>query len=111
MCTRSSAGNPEPSQRYTVGRCRDYLRGKVPLITGWSVPHPNDEIVAYAISGEGDEIVRTPPKDGDNVNPLVPGSSPGGPTKSSNHLSDLKNLTEYLKRSLSVNWVSPRSGY
>ena len=38
--------------------------------------------MAYAISGEGDEIVRTPPKDGDNVNPLVPGSSPGGPTKS-----------------------------
>ena len=27
-------GNPEPSRRYTAGRCRDYLRAAVPLITG-----------------------------------------------------------------------------
>ena len=45
--------------------------------------------MAYAISGEGDEIVRTPPKDGDNVNPLVPGSSPGGPTKSLIHSASI----------------------
>ena len=34
-------GNPEPSRRYTGGRCRDYLRARAPLITGWSVPHPH----------------------------------------------------------------------
>ena len=32
------------------------------------------------MAGEGDEIVRTRLKNRDNVNPLVPGSSPGGPT-------------------------------
>lgn len=31
--------------------------------------------------GEGDEIVRTRGKHRGYVNPLVPGSSPGGPTK------------------------------
>jgi hypothetical protein len=48
-------GNPEPSRRYTAGRCRDYLRAgfdppndvlgivfELPLITGKSVPHPTD---------------------------------------------------------------------
>jgi hypothetical protein len=29
--------NPEPSQGYILGRCRDYLRGKALLITGISV--------------------------------------------------------------------------
>jgi len=33
-------GNPEPSRRYTAGRCRDYLRATAPFITGSSVPHP-----------------------------------------------------------------------
>ena len=53
------------------------------LITGKSVPLPN----AAQLAGEGDEIVRTRLKNRDNVNPLVPGSSPGGPTNffSSNH--------------------------
>jgi hypothetical protein len=27
-------GNPEPSHRYTGGRCRDYLRATALLITG-----------------------------------------------------------------------------
>ena len=34
----SADGNPEPSRRYTAGRCRDYLRTSVFLITGLSVP-------------------------------------------------------------------------
>jgi hypothetical protein len=32
--TDNAEGNPEPSQKYTSGRCRDYRRGKVPLMTG-----------------------------------------------------------------------------
>ena len=41
----------------------------------------------------GDEIVRTMLKDVDYVNPLVPGSSPGGPTnfKSRDCSETLKN--------------------
>ena len=46
------------------------------LITGKSVPLPT----AIAEIGEGGEIVRTQSKDREYVNPLVPGSSPGGPT-------------------------------
>lgn len=38
-------GNHEPSRRYTFGRCRDYLRGLVLLITGKSVHHESDDIV------------------------------------------------------------------
>ena len=30
----SAGGNPEPSRRYTAGRCRDYLGAEAPLITG-----------------------------------------------------------------------------
>jgi len=30
--------NPEPSQGYTLGRCRDYRRGKALLITGIERP-------------------------------------------------------------------------
>ena len=52
------------------------MKHRVLLITGKSVPLPN----AAQLAGEGDEIVRTRLKNRDNVNPLVPGSSPGGPT-------------------------------
>ena len=52
------------------------MKRRVLLITGKSVPLPN----AAQLAGEGDEIVRTRLKNRDNVNPLVPGSSPGGPT-------------------------------
>ena len=38
-------GNPEPSREYTPGRCRDYRRGKAPLITGKSAPLVRDDIV------------------------------------------------------------------
>ena len=38
-------------------------------------PAPNDSV-------EGDEIVRSARKRAGTVNPLVPGSSPGGPTNS-----------------------------
>ena len=78
--SRRVGGNPEPSRRYTAGRCRDYLRAdkvKAPLITGTSVPHPNGNSNELA---EGGEIVRARQKSRDTVNPLVPGSSPGGPT-------------------------------
>jgi len=48
-------GNPEPSRGYTFGRCRDYLgtgrKAEVSLITGKSVPRPNNAVV-------GDEIVH-----------------------------------------------------
>ncbi len=39
-------GNPEPSRRYTGGRCRDYLgagalrHAETPFMTGSSIPHP-----------------------------------------------------------------------
>jgi hypothetical protein len=37
--------NPEPSQKYTSGRCNDYRRGLVPLITGLSARLERDDIV------------------------------------------------------------------
>src|SRR5690606_20966129 len=37
----SADGNPEPSRRYTAGRCRDYLRAAVPLMTGVERPAPD----------------------------------------------------------------------
>lgn len=48
---RSYYANPEPSHGYTRGRCRDYWRGRVLLITSSSAPHPNS-------TAEGDDIVR-----------------------------------------------------
>ena len=71
--TGHADGDPEPSRGYTLGRCRDYLRTSVFLITGKSVPRPSNDIA-------GDEIVRAFQKWKEHVNPLVPGSSPGGPT-------------------------------
>jgi hypothetical protein len=41
----SAGGNPEPSQGYTLGRCNDYRRGLVLLITGQSARPERDEIV------------------------------------------------------------------
>jgi len=32
--TGGAEGNPEPSREYTPGRCNDYRRGAVPLMTG-----------------------------------------------------------------------------
>lgn len=43
--TDNAVGNPEPSPRYTLGRCRDYWRGLAPLITSKSVRPERDEIV------------------------------------------------------------------
>lgn len=47
---KSSNGqaNPEPSQGYILGRCRDYRRGKALLITGIERPtscNMDDDIV------------------------------------------------------------------
>ena len=58
------------------------------LITGKSVPLPN----AVTGAGEGGEIVRTLSKGSENVNPLVPGSSPGGPTISNANSKALKKV-------------------
>lgn len=43
--TGDAVGNPEPSRRYTGGRCRDYRRGGAPLITGTSARPEREEIV------------------------------------------------------------------
>src|SRR5690349_10195689 len=72
----TSHGNPEPSRRYTGGRCRDYLRARVPLMTGWSIPHPH---ARRATTCAGEEIVHSRRKLRGTVNPLVVGSNPTGP--------------------------------
>ena len=81
---RSAAhGNPEPSRRYTAGRCRDYLRASVPLMTGRSIPHPHGRNESPSIGGTcpfaGEEIVHSRRKRRGKVNPLVVGSNPTGP--------------------------------
>lgn len=38
--TAKADGNPEPSLGYILGRCRDYLRTTVSLITGFELPLP-----------------------------------------------------------------------
>ena len=43
--TDNAEGNPEPSRKYTFGRCRDYWRGKVLLITSKSVQLVREDIV------------------------------------------------------------------
>lgn len=57
-------------------------------MTGLSVPRPKGRGVAKAgrRGNEGDEIVRARWKHRDHANPLVPGSSPGGPTKKNSRL-------------------------
>src|ERR1700688_755413 len=72
----SAHGNPEPSRRYTGGRCRDYLGARVPLMTGMSIPHPHAWAVGF---GTGEEIVHSWRKRRGSVNPLVVGSNPTGP--------------------------------
>src|SRR5271163_3862936 len=45
--TARAAGNPEPSRRYTAGRCRDYLSAEVALNDRLErpAPHRGEEIV------------------------------------------------------------------
>lgn len=43
--TGNAEGNPEPSQGYILGRCRDYWRGLVLLITSLSARLVRDDIV------------------------------------------------------------------
>jgi hypothetical protein len=69
------------------------MKHRVLLITGKSVPLPN----AAQLAGEGGEIVRTRLKNRDNVNPLVPGSSPGGPTNFSS-----KDLCRSLGQTINI---------
>ena len=68
-------GNPEPSRRYTAGRCRDYLRASSALDDRQERPAPSRPIGAA-----GEEIVRACRKRRDHANPLVLGSNPSGPT-------------------------------
>jgi hypothetical protein len=42
---RDGEGNLEPSLGYSPGRCRDYWRGRAPLITSTSARRESDEIV------------------------------------------------------------------
>lgn len=49
--------NPEPSQEYTLGRCRDYRRGQALLITGIERPTP---------CKLGDDIVQSLRNNGNN---------------------------------------------
>jgi len=42
---RETEGNAEPSRGYIPGRCRDYRRGSVPLITGQSARAERHDIV------------------------------------------------------------------
>ena len=57
------------------------------MITGSSVPHP------IRLKAKGEEIVRAGKKFPGNANPLVPGSSPGGPT-----IPERAGLRGYLRR-------------
>jgi hypothetical protein len=83
---RDAHGNPEPSRRYTAGRCRDYLRARgvagsgrkseAPLMTGIEPPAPSR---APPAARAGEEIVHSRWKHRGAVNPLVVGSNPTGP--------------------------------
>src|SRR5882724_9635003 len=68
-------GNPEPSRRYTAGRCRDYLSASVALNDRLERPAP-----PFLRRLGGEEIVHSHRKRRGRVNPLVLGSSPSGPT-------------------------------
>src|ERR1700683_1972875 len=70
-------GNPEPSRRYTAGRCRDYLSAGVALNNRLERPAPT-----ILRGAAGEEIVHSHRKRRGRVNPLVLGSSPSGPTNS-----------------------------
>jgi len=48
--TSNGQANPEPSQEYILGRCRDYWRGSALLITSIERPTPRSL---------GDDIVRS----------------------------------------------------
>ena len=49
-------GNPEPSHRYTDGRCRDYRRGLVPLMTGKSARPEREEIVRHSVETRSEQV-------------------------------------------------------
>ena len=72
-CMRAH-GNPEPSRRGIVGRCRDYLRARSALNNRQEHPAPTRTKCA------GEEIVHSRRKRRGKVNPLVVGSNPTGPS-------------------------------
>jgi hypothetical protein len=84
----SADGNPEPSQRYTAGRCRDYLRAAAPLMTGSASR-------TRPAQAEGEEIVHARRKLRGSVNPLVLGSNPSGPTTISSVRLRTEEVIEY----------------
>ena len=88
-------GNPEPSRRYTAGRCRDYLRASAPLMTGRSIPHPHARIASPIRRRRpytGEEIVHSRRKRRARVNPLVLGSNPSGPIGSTRSPGAICNI-------------------
>ena len=76
-------GNPEPSRRYTGGRCRDYLRASRPAEQSDYLSALNNRLEHPAPSRTlqctGEEIVHSRWKHRGRVNPLVVGSNPTGP--------------------------------
>jgi hypothetical protein len=80
---RESHGNPEPSRRYTGGRCRDYLRAGRPTDGPDYLSALNNRLEHPAPSRTlqcaGEEIVHSRRKRRGRVNPLVVGSNPTGP--------------------------------
>src|ERR1700736_4069117 len=98
----SAHGNPEPSRRYTGGRCRDYLGARVPLMTGMSIPHPH----AWALGlGTGEEIVHSWRKRRGTVNPLVVGSNPTGPTTLPQTSAVIRLSAQTARRGLLCPWT------
>lgn len=55
-------GNPEPSRKYTFGRCRDYRRDRVPLITGKSARLEREDIVRSSWKHESTRGNRSDPE-------------------------------------------------
>ena len=70
-------GTPPEGAETTWGLARCF--GIVPSVLDDRLERPAPDRIPQT-DGEGGEIVRARRKRRENVNPLVPGSSPGGPT-------------------------------
>ena len=86
---RAPHGNPEPSRRYTGGRCRDYLRALSALDNRLRASRTHTH---HWCTGE--EIVHSRRKRRGQVNPLVVGSNPTGPTVYSGGVPGRPGLAE-----------------
>src|SRR6185437_6481051 len=90
---RASHGNPEPSRRYTGGRCRDYLgaghadptrKCRLDARDALHDRHRASRTLPHSFNRAcaGEEIVHSRLKRRGEVNPLVVGSNPTGPRSS-----------------------------